>query len=170
MLAAVECLIVAAKVCTAKGVAIRPVGSERGVVAGCVVELAVTLGMMTEAVIGVAGSILRPCAEALVVGAFDQRRRAGVGCGCVVRMRSAACGQKTRCSEERQCKGRELHGVLSIQFARTMIGRAFEEINAAQREMLWREMLLRREPISSRRFALARWECARQTPYSRVLS
>src|ERR1700722_7641477 len=63
VLAAIERLIIAAYIGTAKGVAVGPVGSESGIVAGSVMKFAVAFRTVSETVVGIACTIFRAGAE-----------------------------------------------------------------------------------------------------------
>ena len=127
VLAAIERLIIAAYIGTAKGVAVGSVGSEGGIVAGSVVKFAVAFWMVTETAVGIACTIFRAGAEPFVVGPFDQWRSGGVSRGPsnIVGMLSTAGNKKTGNRDKQKSNTREFHRVLTICSRPTILG-AFE--------------------------------------------
>ena len=127
VLAAIERLIIAAYIGTAKGIAVGSVGSEGGIVAGSVVKFAVAFWMVTETAVGIACTIFRAGAEPFVVGPFDQWRSGGVSRGPsnIVGMLSTAGNKKTGNRDKQKSNTREFHRVLTICSRPTILG-AFE--------------------------------------------
>jgi hypothetical protein len=170
LLATIEGLVVAAKVRVAEGIAIRSEGPERWVIAWSVVEVAIALRMMTEAVVGVACAVRGAGTESLVIGSRDQGRNAVVGWGrwrcSVVGMRSAACCQEAGGCEKRKCNTREIHGVLTIDSRAKINAHVFEQVNAVSRKML----LVAKGLRLSQRVFRDRSEASRQILYCRVQS
>ena len=125
MLAAIVGAVVATQIGVAVGVAVRFIGSQCRIVAGSVLEIAIVLRMMAEAIVGIACAVFRTDAKTFVLGAGDEwwnavvvgvvrcrRRTSGV-----VTVRRASSHEKRGQSNREKCSTGEFHDVLAILIA-----------------------------------------------------
>jgi hypothetical protein len=121
LLTAIEALVIAAEVGPAKGIAIWTEWTHRWIVAGSIVKSAVALGMVAEAVVGIARSVFGAGTESFMIGSRDQRWNAVIWRGrrwrsCdIVGMRSAADGRETSGCNKKKCSTGRFHSALTIQ-------------------------------------------------------
>jgi hypothetical protein len=138
----IKATIIAAKIGGSKGIAIRPVGSKRWIIAWSIVKSSIMPGLVACAAISVAQARIGADAEAFVICLLEERRNAFIGwrrrtwsIGVIGMGGAASRGAQSNGEEWKSDSGRS-HGGPHSTLSPDVLCEAFREVNAAPLKML----------------------------------